>query len=79
MSLKNDIINSVNGILNNNMNIEDVGFIPDKNTQGLTFGLNGKRYQCVCLFIDMRGSTAILEKHNSSTVIKYIRRILLQF
>lgn len=70
MSLKNDIINAVNGILNKNMNIEDVSFVPDINTQGLTFGLSGKRFQSVCLFIDMRGSTAILEKHNSSTVIK---------
>lgn len=70
MSLKDDIINLVNGIFNDNMVIDDINFVPDINTKGLTFGLTGKRFQSICLFIDMRGSTAILEKHNSSTVIK---------
>jgi len=70
MSLKDGISNAVNGILNNNMEVTDSKSIPDINDANLTFGLTGKRFQSICLFIDMRGSTAILEKHNSSTVIK---------
>lgn len=70
MSLKINIENSVNETLNNNMIVDDIDFVPDINTSSFTFGLTGKRFQSVCLYIDMRGSTAILEKHNSSTVIK---------
>lgn len=70
MGLKDDISNAVNSILDGSMNVDEIDFVPDINTNGLTFGLTGKRFKNVCLFIDMRGSTAILEKHNANTVIK---------
>lgn len=70
MSLKTDIINAVNSIIDNQMEILDTRYVPDIEDTYLTFGLRGKRFQCVCFHIDMRGSTAILEKHNSNVVIK---------
>ena len=70
MSLKDDISNSVNSILDNDMIITDTSCVPDINDTSLTFGLIGKRFKSVSLYIDLRGSTAILEKHNSNVVIK---------
>lgn len=68
--LKDDIYNSVNSILNNHMDISDITTVPDIEDSQLTFGLTGKRFNNVCFFIDMRGSTKILEKHNVNVVIK---------
>lgn len=70
MSLKNDIFSSVISIIDNSMVINDVVKVPDISDSTLTFGLTGKRFNSVCFYIDMRGSTAILEKHNANVVIK---------
>jgi len=70
MSLKDDISNAVNSILDNEMSITETSTVPDINDTSLTFGLIGKRFRSVSMYIDLRGSTAILEKHNSNVVIK---------
>lgn len=70
MSLKNDIVSAVTSIIDGQMDIEEVSIVPDINDSTLTFGLTGKRFKSVCFYIDMRGSTAILEKHNANVVIK---------
>lgn len=70
MSLKTDIFNAVNSIIDNPMVIGEVNHVPDINDSALTFGLTGQRFKNVCFYIDMRGSTAILEKHNANVVIK---------
>lgn len=70
MSLKNDIVSAVTSIIDGQMDIEEVSIVPDINDATLTFGLTGKRFKSVCFYIDMRGSTAILEKHNANVVIK---------
>jgi class 3 adenylate cyclase len=68
--LKDDIYNTVNSILDNQMDITNVNAVPDIDDVQLTFGLTGKRFSNVCFYIDMRGSTKILEKHNANVVIK---------
>ena len=68
--LKEDINNSVNSILDSQMEITNFNSVPDINDNQLTFGLTGKRFSNVCFYIDMRGSTKILEKHNANVVIK---------
>jgi class 3 adenylate cyclase len=70
MRLKNDIMSDVISIIDGHMDIDDVSTVPDINDSTLTFGLTGKRFKNVCFYIDMRGSTAILEKHNANVVIK---------
>lgn len=70
MAKKNDISNAVNSILDNKMDITETTLVPDLLDSSLTFGLTGKRFKAVTLFIDLRGSTALLEKHNSNVVIK---------
>lgn len=70
MSLKTDIFNAVNSIIDNQMEINEVVKVPDISDSSLTFGLTGQRFINVCFYIDMRGSTAVLEKHNANVVIK---------
>lgn len=70
MPLKNDIYSAVDSILDNQMDINEVNYVPSIDDSDITFGLTGKRLQCVCFYIDMRGSTALLEKHNANVVIK---------
>lgn len=70
MSLKTDIYNAVNSIVEGNMTVEETSNVPDIDDSNLTFGLRGKRFKCICFNIDMRGSTNILEKHNANVVIK---------
>ena len=70
MSLYEDIDNAVNGILSGNVISNDTSVVPDILDSEITFGLTAKRFKNVCFYIDMRGSTAILEKHNANVVIK---------
>ena len=68
--LKDDIYSTVNSILDNQMDITNENTVPDIEDAQLTFGLTGKRFSNVFFYIDMRGSTKILEKHNANVVIK---------
>jgi hypothetical protein len=58
------------------MDIENINEVPDIEDAQLTFGLTGKRFNNVCFYIDMRGSTKILEKHNANVVIKIHKAFL---
>src|SRR5699024_3495989 len=48
----------------------DIADVPDIDDSRLTFGNRGLRFEATTLYIDMRGSTAILNNHNRTTVAK---------
>lgn len=70
MSLKDDIIKKAKEILDGEFSITDVTSVPDISDSRLTFGNTGLRFEAIVLYIDMRGSTGILHKHNRHTVSK---------
>jgi len=70
MSLKDDINKKVKEIMDTNFIVEDVTYVPDIADSKLTFGNKGLKFEATVLNIDMRGSTAILNKHNKSTIAK---------
>lgn len=70
MSLKNDIVSDVKNILDTKFDVEDVRYVPDITNPKLTYGNTGLQFEGTVLYVDMRGSTAILEKHNRPVVAK---------
>ncbi|GAS84921.1 adenylate/guanylate cyclase domain-containing protein [Paenibacillus amylolyticus] len=70
MGLKEDIVNKVKEIMDTNFEVTDISYVPDINDTKLTFGNTGLRFEATTLFIDMRGSTKILNQHNRRTVAK---------
>lgn len=70
MSLKDDIRNKVKTILDDTFNVTDVSYVPKIDDSKLTFGNTGLKFTGSALFIDMRGSTDVLNKHNKTTVAK---------
>jgi len=44
--------------------------VPTLDDSRLTFGNKGLKFEATVLFIDLRGSTALLNNHNKSTVAK---------
>lgn len=70
MGLKEDIKNKVKSILDEKFTITDVSYIPKLDDSKLTFGNTALRFKGSVLFIDMRGSTEVLNSHNKSTVAK---------
>ena len=50
--------------------IENVSYVPNIDNSKLTFGNTGLKFTSTVLFIDLRGSTALLNSHNKSTVAK---------
>lgn len=70
MGLKNDITQKVKEILDNNFTIEDVTYVPEISDSKLTFGNKGLQFEATTLYIDLRDSTKILNKHNKSTIAK---------
>ncbi|MEW8359704.1 MAG: adenylate/guanylate cyclase domain-containing protein [Candidatus Thiodiazotropha sp.] len=70
MALKSDIENKVKEIIDTAFSVENVSIVPDIDDSRLTFGNKGLRFEATALFIDMRGSTEILNKHNRTTVSK---------
>ncbi|HLP50022.1 MAG TPA: adenylate/guanylate cyclase domain-containing protein [Chitinophagales bacterium] len=70
MGLKQDITDKVKAILDDDFKIEDVTYVPDISNSKLTFGNTGLRFEATVLYIDMRGSTEILRKHNKATIAK---------
>ena len=70
MGLKEDIKNKVKSIIDEKFTITDVSYIPKIDDTKLTFGNTGLRFKGSVLFIDMRGSTEVLNNHNKSTVAK---------
>lgn len=70
LGIKDSITKKVKGIMDTNFIVEDVYHVPDIEDRKLTFGNKGLRFEATVLHIDMRGSTAILNNHNRSTVAK---------
>lgn len=70
MALKDEIKSKVNSILDENFTVTDVSYVPTIEDYQLTFGNTGLKFEATILFIDMRGSTATLNRHNKTTVAK---------
>lgn len=70
MGLKSEITEKVSSILDNNFEIEEVKYVPDLTNGKLTFGNKGLLFEATVLYIDLRDSTGILNKHNKSTIAK---------
>lgn len=70
MGLRQNIIDKVKAIVSETFTVEDVTYVPDISNSKLTFGNTGLRFEATVLYIDMRGSTEILNKHNKSSVAK---------
>jgi adenylate cyclase len=70
MTLNDDIRNKVNTILNENFSTTLISYIPRIDDTKLTFLNTGLEFEATVIFIDMRGSTATLNKHNKTTVAK---------
>jgi adenylate cyclase len=70
MSIKDGITKKVKEIMDTAFSVEDVTYVPDIDDKKLTFGNKGLKFEATVLHIDMRGSTAILNSHNKSTVAK---------
>ena len=70
MSFMDDINKKVKEIMDTTFTVEKVTYVPDIADPKLTFGNKGLKFEATVLNIDMRGSTAILNKHNKSTIAK---------
>jgi adenylate cyclase len=70
MSLNDDIISDVRNILDTKFDVEDVSYVPDITNSKLTYGNTGLQFEGTVLYVDMRGSTGILAKHNRPVVAK---------
>ncbi|MFW9929882.1 MAG: adenylate/guanylate cyclase domain-containing protein [Candidatus Thorarchaeota archaeon] len=70
MGLKEDILDKIKKHIDESFDIEDVTYVPTLDDSKLTFGNKGLRFEATVLYIDLRGSTALLNEHNKSTVAK---------
>ncbi|MFA0242289.1 MULTISPECIES: adenylate/guanylate cyclase domain-containing protein [Vibrio] len=68
--MKKDIDNKVKSIIDDAFEVTDIKYVPDIDNTSLTFGNKGLRFEATTLFIDMRGSTKVLNNHNRTTVAK---------
>lgn len=70
MGLKDNIKNKVKKIEGEPFQVEEVDSVPTISNSKLTFGCKGLEFTATVLYIDMRGSTAILNKHRKRVVAK---------
>ena len=70
MSLKEDIITKAKEIESETFQVEEVSYVPTISNSKLTFGCKGLEFEATVLYIDMRGSTAILNTHRKRVVAK---------
>lgn len=70
MGLRKNIIDAVREILNDRFISEETSSVPDISNSKLTFGNTGAEFEATVLYVDMRGSTELLEKHNKPVVAK---------
>lgn len=70
MGLKQDIIDKVKKHIDEDYSVEDIIYVPDIADSKLTFGNTALKFEATVLYIDLRGSTALVNKHNKSTVAK---------
>lgn len=70
MALKDEITNKVQTIVDGSFDVTDIAYVPKLDDQKLTFGNTSLKFAATTLFIDMRGSTTVLNNHNKTTVAK---------
>lgn len=70
MSLKENILKKVQEIESEKFHVEEVSSVPTITNTKLTFGCKGLKFDASVLYIDMRGSTSILNKHSKRVVAK---------
>ena len=70
MALREDIISKAKEIQDTAFEVVDVTFVPTIDNKQLTFGCKGLQFETTVLFIDMRGSTKLLNKHQKRVVAK---------
>ena len=70
MALKEDIIKKAKEIESEVFQVEEISYVPTISNSKLTFGCKGLEFEATVLYIDMRGSTAILNKHRKRVVAK---------
>lgn len=68
--MKSGIDSKVAEIIDGAFETSDTTYVPDINDTNLTFGNKGLKLTATVLYIDMRGSTAILNNHNKTSVAK---------
>lgn len=68
--MKDGIVSKVKEIIDGAFEVTDITDVPDIDDSRLTFGNKGLRFEATTLYIDMRGSTAVLNNHNRTTVAK---------
>lgn len=70
MGLKQDITDKVKDIIDTNFTTEEVAYVPEISNSKLTFANTGLLFEATVLYIDMRDSTKVLNKHNKPTIAK---------
>lgn len=70
MSLKEDIKNKAREIRYSDFSKKLTNSVPNINTSSLTFGCTGLTFPATVLYIDMRGSTKVLNIHQRRVVAK---------
>lgn len=68
--MKEGIVSKVKEIIDGSFEVTDITDVPDIDDSRLTFGNKGLRFEATTLYIDMRGSTSVLNNHNRTTVAK---------
>jgi adenylate cyclase len=70
MGLKDDIISKAKEIESTKFVVTPVTSVPTIDTSTLTFGCTGLEFEATVLYIDMRGSTKVLNSHQKRVVAK---------
>lgn len=70
MGLKKDITDKVEDIIDTDFVIDEVSYVPEISNPKLTFANTGLLFEATVLYIDMRDSTKVLNRHNKSTIAK---------
>jgi class 3 adenylate cyclase len=70
MGLKEDIISKAKEIEATTFTVTPISYVPTIDTTTLTFGCTGLEFEATVLYIDMRGSTKVLNSHQKRVVAK---------
>jgi len=68
--MKDAIDSKVKEIIDYEFDVTDISYVPDIDDSQLTFGNKGLRFEATTLYIDMRGSTKVLNNHHRTSVAK---------
>ena len=70
MGLKQDILDKIKKHMDESFTVEDVSYVPTLDDSKLTFGNKGLKFTTTVLYIDLRGSTKLLNEHQKRIVAK---------